>query len=64
MILLSEQCPDISKDLNFFMLKVLDIPVGWTLNDVVLQCFEILGIAHPVIWCYISEARIPEMQII
>ena len=39
------------------------MPVSWTLDDV-LQCFEILGIAHPVIWCYISEAHIPEIEII
>jgi hypothetical protein len=61
-ILLSEQCPDVSKYHKFFMLKGLDVPVSWTCDDGRLQCFEILGIAHPVIWCYISEAHIADMQ--
>jgi len=55
---------DISEDLNFLILKGLDVPVSWTLVDVGLQCFEILGIAHPVIWCYISDACAPEIQVI
>jgi len=40
MILLSEQCPDISEDHSFFILKGLDVPVIWTLDDEGLQCFE------------------------
>jgi hypothetical protein len=60
----SEQFPDVSKDHSFLMFKGLDARVIWTLEDKKLECFEILGSAHPVIWCGISEACIPEMQII
>jgi hypothetical protein len=63
-MLLSEQCPDISKDHNFFMLKGPDVPFIWNLDVDGLQCFEIQGVAHPVIWCFVYEARIPEMQIV
>jgi hypothetical protein len=50
-MLLSGQRPDISKDHNFFMLKGPDVPFIWNLDDDGLQCFEIQGVAHPVIWC-------------
>lgn len=55
---LSEQFPDISKNHSFLMLKGLDVPVIWSLEDEKLQCFEILT------RCYISEACIPDMQMI
>jgi hypothetical protein len=63
-MLLSEQCPDISEDRNFFMLKALDVPVIWTLDGDGLKCFEIQEVAHPVLWCCISAARIAKMQIV
>lgn len=49
---------------QFLHVKGLDVPVIWTLGDDGLHYFEILGTAHPVTWCCISVACVPEMQIV